>query len=383
VQNNLSSIKTSIKTFVERLGVVASPSGRFQAEGVLNPAIYHDREGNLVMMMRSVSHGNQSRLEMMRQPWKDGKPVMIAGAAGSKICVEAPFERVGFALTPQAGYERRRRQTTTGSFEFIGGEGCEDGRVTFIPVLDLYVLCYTAFGPEGPRIALATSTDGYKWRRIGLLSIPDSFGLAKDDKDAAFFPEAVVSPKGMMSLALYHRPMFNVPLEGDLDSVQSTLNADPSMRQCIRIAYIPLAPVLDDMRNILKVSESELVLEPGTSWGVFKVGGGTAPLRIKQGWLEIFHGVDQFPVGGGKYKSRYAGGIIIHDGQEPHKVLYVSPEPMMKPETKDELEGIVNNVVFPTGITARPDIGENVYDIFYGMADRLIGRARLTITFAE
>ncbi|MBU6455726.1 MAG: hypothetical protein KGS72_28405 [Cyanobacteria bacterium REEB67] len=373
---NSSTAFTGVTTSIERLGVVASPQGRFQAEGVLNPAIYHDRDGNLVMMMRSVSHGNVSRLEMLRQPWSEGKPLIIDGQ-------EAPFERVGFAFVPQARYERRRRLSSTGSFELIGGEGCEDPRVTFIPILDCYLVCYTAFGPEGPRIAVGSSKDGYKWHRLGLLNIPEQFGLAKDDKDAAFFPEPVVSPKGEISLALFHRPMYNVPLEGDMDSVQSTLHADPSLRQCIRIAYIPLAPAVRNLRSVLNVSESQLVLEPGSDWGVFKVGGGTAPLAIKQGWLEIFHGVDQFPAGNGKYRSRYAGGIIIHDKLTPHKVLYVSPEPMMKPETKDELEGIVNNVVFPTGIVHRPDLGEYVYDIYYGMADRLIGRARLTITFQD
>ena len=37
---------TVINVSVERLGVVASPKGLFQEEGVLNPAVYQDREGN-------------------------------------------------------------------------------------------------------------------------------------------------------------------------------------------------------------------------------------------------------------------------------------------------------------------------------------------------
>ncbi|MBS1995482.1 MAG: hypothetical protein JSS86_04195 [Cyanobacteria bacterium SZAS LIN-2] len=365
---------TGLTTKIERLGVVASPNGRYQAEGVLNPAIYQDRKGNLVMMMRSVAHGNQSRLEMLRQPWLDGKPLMVDG-------VEAPFERVGFALVPQSRYERRRRVNAQGVSEMVGGEGCEDPRVTFVPVLDCYLLCYTAFGFDGPRIAVAMSRDGYKWQRLGLLRIPDEFGLAKDDKDAAFFPDVVLSPDKTLSLALLHRPMPNLAPADGLDAVQTTLKAAPSKRQCVRIAYIPLAPVLEDIRNVLAVAESRVVLEPTLPWGHFKVGGGTAPIRLQQGWLEIFHGVDQFMGEDGKYHSRYAGGLMIHDLNDLHKLHYVSPEPLFKPETKEELEGIVNNVVFPTGIVARPDLGENVFDIYYGMADRLIGRCRLTITF--
>ena len=196
---------TGLSTTIQRLGVVASPSGRFQADGVLNPAIYTDRQGNLVMMMRSVSAGNQSRLEMLRQRWSEGKPLSVDGK-------EAPFERVGFALVPQARYERRRTDTASGSFQTVDGEGCEDPRVTFVSALDCYLLCYTAFGLDGPRIAVAFSKDGYKWHRLGLLSIPEEFGLAKDDKDAAFFPDVIVSPSGTLSLALFHRPMPNVPV---------------------------------------------------------------------------------------------------------------------------------------------------------------------------
>jgi predicted GH43/DUF377 family glycosyl hydrolase len=250
-------------------------------------------------------------------------------------------------------------------------------------VLDCYLLCYTAFGPAGPRIAVASSRDGYKWKRLGLLRIPEDFGLAKDDKDAAFFPDVVVSPAGTLSLALYHRPMPNVAVENDSDAVQSALKAPAHKRQCVRIAYVPLAPVLQNLRAVLGVAESHLLLAPTLPWGHYKVGGGTAPLRLKQGWLEIFHGVDQFPSAQGKYRSCYSGGLLLHDLNDQGKILYVSPEPLFRPETKEELEGIVNNVVFPTGIIARPDLGENVFDIYYGMADRLIGRCRLTITFKD
>lgn len=382
---HLKNKTTIINVGVERLGVVVSPQSVFQEEGVLNPAVYQDRAGNLVVMMRSVAKGNQSRLEMIRQPWENGKP--CTDAAGN----EAPFERVGFALVPQASYERRRRVGESGKVEFIGGEGCEDARVTFIKQLDRYLMCYTAFGPEGPRIALAWSHDGYKWHRIGLLQIPEEFGLHPDDKDAAFFPEPVLSPQGVLSIALYHRPMVNIPASDGMDVVQSTLSARPDKRQCIRIAYVPLDKVMKNIRNVLKVSESKLVFEPLSEWGSFKCGAGTAPVRIGSGWLEIFHGVDQFPSASrpSGYQGRYAAGIIVHDIDRPDKILYYSTEPVIKPETKDELEGIVNNVVFPTGIVERTDLRfshrafgytERVFDVFYGMADRLIGRFRLTVT---
>ena len=65
---------------------------------------------------------------------------------------------------------------------------------------------------------------------------------------------------------------------------------------------------------------------------------------------------------------------------DPTKVLYRSKEPIMSPEREDEQVGTVANVVFPTGIDRRDDIGQpNRFDIYYGMADDRIGVARLDI----
>jgi predicted GH43/DUF377 family glycosyl hydrolase len=177
--------------------------------------------------------------------------------------------------------------------------------------------------------------------------------------------------------------MPNVAVENDFDGVQAALNAPPERRQSIRVAYIPLAPALQNLAAVLNVAESYLLLAPTLPWGHYKVGGGTAPIRTSHGWLEIFHGVDQLPSAEGKYRSCYSGGLLFHDLADLRKLLYVSPAPLFKPETREELEGTVNNVVFPTGIVARPDLGEDVFDIYYGMADRLIGRCRLTITFKD
>ncbi len=53
---------------------------------------------------------------------------------------------------------------------------------------------------------------------------------------------------------------------------------------------------------------------------------------------------------------------------------YRSTTPLLIPETGEETAGIVDNVVFPTGIDDR---GNGVYDIYYGMADKYIGVARM------
>ena len=61
-------------------------------------------------------------------------------------------------------------------------------------------------------------------------------------------------------------------------------------------------------------------------------------------------------------------------------IRYRSPEPVLSPELSKEREGIVPNVVFPTAIDRRDDLGlPDRFDVYYGMADSCIGVARLDL----
>jgi predicted GH43/DUF377 family glycosyl hydrolase len=279
------------------------------------------------------------------------------------------LKRLGFALQPHAPYE------LNGAL----GEGCEDPRVTFVPVLNRYLMAYTGYSSAGPRIAIASSHDGYEWQRIGTVQFPRRYKLHLDDKDAAFFPEPVVSPKGVLSLAMYHRPMVHTPMVAGKDEIASVLaNADRA-RQSIRIAYTPLDAVLKDINTLTRPAETKLVLSPRSDWEQVKVGGGSAPIRIEEGWLSIYHGVNAVPRPEGGYQMQYSAGIVIHDADQPHRIVYRSEKPILVPSTREELEGTVNCVVFPTLVVPRPDLKERTFDIWYGMADHKIGRCRLEL----
>lgn len=338
---------------VTRLGVVLTPDGSAnEAEGVLNPASARTRDGALVLYPRVVGSGNVSRIGIAR---------------GIERGSEVQFERLGYALQPSAAYEQRPAGH--------GGLGCEDARVTFIPVLDRYVMAYTAFGPSGPRICVALSADALTWERLGPVDFSAPGLPCGDDKDGVFFPEPVRSPNGVLSLAFYHRPMLRLSTANGRAAVPTILDLAPENRESTRIAYVPLGPVYDDIRNLLRVSESAMVLAPDGPWGKIKTGGGTPPVRIDEGWFSLYHGVDAIEIGG-RYAMVYSAGIVVHDIDQPHNVIYRSPSPIMKPEGADELMGIVNNVVFPTAIDRRAD---RTFDFYYGMADAKIGRARCAL----
>jgi predicted GH43/DUF377 family glycosyl hydrolase len=61
-------------------------------------------------------------------------------------------------------------------------------------------------------------------------------------------------------------------------------------------------------------------------------------------------------------------------------IRYRSAEPVLQPELPQERSGTIANVVFPTGIDRRDDLGcPDRFDIYYGMADTRIGVARLDV----
>jgi beta-1,2-mannobiose phosphorylase / 1,2-beta-oligomannan phosphorylase len=71
---------------------------------------------------------------------------------------------------------------------------------------------------------------------------------------------------------------------------------------------------------------------------------------------------------------RYCAGAMVLARDDPRKVLYCSPVPILDPVVRDECEGVVSHVVFPTGLDPRtpPAPGSRV-DVYHGMADTAIG----------
>ncbi len=141
---------------LKRLGMVMEPEAGNPQEigGVLNPAAVRGPDGELYLFPRLVAQGNYSRIGIARVQFNEtGDPVGV--------------ERLGIALEPEADYERRP-----------DGGGCEDPRITFVEPLKRYIMTYTAFSLQGPRIALALSADLFHWQRLGLATFGPYYGVA-------------------------------------------------------------------------------------------------------------------------------------------------------------------------------------------------------------
>src|SRR5208283_1462911 len=85
------------------------------------------------------------------------------------------------------------------------------------------------------------------------------------------------------------------------------------------------------------------------------------------------------PNKGGR-KLCYSAGVMVLSKEHPRVIRYRSAVPVLTPLLPQERDGAVANVVFPTGIDRRDDLGfPDRFDIYYGMADNRIGVARLDV----
>ncbi|MFE2645392.1 glycoside hydrolase family 130 protein [Streptomyces nigra] len=339
-----------------RVGVVMSPlpGEANEVEGVLNPASGRTPDGRLHLLPRLVSEGNVSRVGLAEVTLDDGVPTGV--------------ERRGVVLAPDAGWERGKNNA-----------GVEDPRTTWIEDLGLHVMSYVAYGPLGPKPALAVSENLVDWERLGPLQFAYQPDLDTDlnlfpNKDVVHFPEPVPGPDGAMCYAMLHRPMWDLGWFRPGEGVHLPAGLSDE-RPGIWISYVPVDEVKQDLGALTRPRHHRLVALSEYSWEELKIGAGPAPIRVDEGWLLIHHGVsgtieDPFAQA---QTVNYAAGAMILDPADPSRVIARTSEPLMAPETEEERSGTVPNVVFPTAIEEI----DGVRYVFYGMADAHIGVARL------
>ena len=209
--------------------------------------------------------------------------------------------------------------------------GIEDPRITWLQELQQWVVCYTAYSKGGPLVALATTTDFRRFRRIGPVMPPE-------DKDAALFP---VQFKGLW--AMLHRPVPKSPILG-------------------AHIWISFSPDLKHWGSHQEVIHARR----GGWWDAEKIGLCAPPLRTEDGWLILYHGVRTTASG-----AIYRLGLAMLDLEDPTRLICRTDEWIFGPKARYEREGDVDDVVFPCGWT----LEDGTVHMYYGAADSCIAYA--------
>ena len=208
--------------------------------------------------------------------------------------------------------------------------GVEDCRLTWVEELDSWVLTYTAFGTEGPGIALAKTRDFRTLERIGLVFPPD-------DKNGVLFPQRFDG-----YYAILHRPCRN---------------------GSVWLAY---------SSDMIHWGRHQIVLSVrgGPWWDGVRVGAGLPPIKTDEGWLLIYHGVKELA---GDPIYRLGAGLL--DLEEPNLLIGRARRWLLSPQKPYERFGDAPNVVFACGGFVRA--GE--LWVYYGAADSSICLAKAKV----
>lgn len=113
-----------------------------------------------------------------------------------------------------------------------------------------------------------------------------------------------------------------------------------------------------------------------------RIGSGPPPVKTRQGWLHVYHGVATHFASVNVYQA----GVALLDLNEPMKVVARGRSNILEPRETYEMVGQVPNVVFPSGMIveeydnegyAKPDASVRIY---YGAADTCVCLATTTIS---
>ncbi|MDP2638849.1 MAG: pesticidal protein Cry7Aa [Candidatus Azambacteria bacterium] len=326
---------------VKNEGIILEKTNlEFENKAVLNPACFHVNDITH-MFYRAVNTNDISSIGYCQL--KDNKVIKR---------LKEPV------LFPEYDYEKK---------------GVEDPRITFLE--GIYYLFYTAYDGKNALIAYATSRDLVHFTKQGLISPKISYDEAED-----IFRESKVKEKYTIFEMLYKETGGKDILlfEKDACFFPKKLNNKFALLHRIlpgiQIIYFDNFSELTEnrWRDYLKNLGDFIVLDPLFWFENRNIGGGCPPIETKDGWLIIYHAVEDAPFG-----RTYHASAALLDLKNPLKVLGRLKEPLFSPKASWEKNGITNNVVFPTGAIVKD---KRLY-IYYGAADKLI--AARSVDLAE
>ncbi|MFH1593243.1 MAG: hypothetical protein ABID09_00930, partial [Candidatus Omnitrophota bacterium] len=304
-----------LKRFYKNPIIVPNTTNEWESEGTFNPAALYD-DGKVHLLYRAVG--------------KSG--ISCFGYASSRDGFHIEKNLSEPAYVPRKSFEGIHTKPAQRMDLFKSGcgwGGCEDPKLTAID--NRIYLTYVAFnGYSPPRIALSSIGRSdflqkrWRWEEPILISPP---GVV--DKSGCILPEKV---KGQY--VIFHRIFPHI---------------------------------LIDYRDELKfdngrwLQAKHKITARKNMWDSRKLSIGATPIKTDEGWLVIYHAVDD------RDDTRYKIGAMILDLEDPSKVLYRTSNPILEPDEPYENDW-KPGIVYPCGAVV---IGQELF-VYYGGGDKVV-----------
>lgn len=329
------------KIKVQKLGVVLEPTqNTFEKKAVLNPAIFQD-DTTIHMYYRAIDTKFRSCIGYARL---DG---------------------------PTRVVERWTKPIMNRDYKYES-HGVEDPRI--VKIGSKFYMTYVAHDGKNALTAYATGVDPLHFRKRGIISPLISYDKAAsifrdlELKDRYFMFEAFYEEFAGKDVLLWSKDLFFFPkkINGNFALIQRIL---PD----IQLMYFKKFSQLKQKmfwKDYLKELPKHVILENKYWFESRNIGGGAPPIETEDGWLVIFHTVEEL-----NKKRVYHASAALLDKKNPLKLLCRLNFPLFSPEEMWEKKGFVGSVVFPTGTSI---FGDRLY-IYYGAADTRIAVASVNI----
>jgi predicted GH43/DUF377 family glycosyl hydrolase len=317
------SLMQEIGGYFKRSKKIPSPLRKFVGNPIIEPDETHDWESQYTFNPAAVYEGGKVHL-VYRAIGESG--LSVFGYASSRDGVHVD-ERLDEPMYISRKPLCAPKAPAVCYISNSGGswDGCEDPRLTKLG--DRLYMTYTAFDYY-PRVAL-TSIDvkdflekQWHWKEQVFLSPPGEI-----HKNWVIFPEKINGKYAILhSITPEIRIDYFDSLDFNGDTFIKSSHASPPRKKC---------------------------------WDSRVRGVGPPPMRTEDGWLVLYHAIDDRDPG------RYKMGAIVLDLNDPKKELYRSQAPILEPDERYENEGFKSGILYSCGAV----VVDGTLFVYYGGAD--------------
>jgi beta-1,2-mannobiose phosphorylase / 1,2-beta-oligomannan phosphorylase len=309
---------------------------RYKKNPILKPRPKNKWESKLVFNPAAVNTKNKTHLIYRAVGEKD---ISVLGYASTTNGLQIDERLNKPVYQPKKNFEINR-QAPKITYSYTSGwgcGGCEDPKLTKIG--SKIYMTYTAWnGVDPPGVALTSISENdlnnkkWNWTEPIMISPPGEI-----HKNWAVFPEKINK-----RFAILHSlsPKILVDYVDDLNFKD---------QKYIKSYYKP-----SGRKN---------------HWDNWMRGAGPPPMKTDDGWLLLYHAMDNRDPG------RYKLGAMVLNHQNPTEIEYRSNYPLLEPDMNYENEGFKSGVVYSCGAVIK---NQRLF-VYYGGADTVSCAAHIKI----